>query len=359
MQKKLHFLLAGCSFFLILVRVKKKIVFVGQQSKRELPMQPLSLDLIHHAVSFLQGKIRKTPLEFSPDLSEKLKVPVFLKLEFLQKTGSFKLRGALFYLSTLSEQEKKRGVAACSAGNHGLGIAYAAREMGIACTIFVPDSVEQLKYEKLIQLGARVRRSPFDGYDDTLEWSVEEAAKEQLTLISGFNDERIMAGNGGSLAYEILEDLPDVRNVITPIGGGGLAAGLAFYLKEKRQQINVVGCQHKELASFQLSLEKRRVAEKLAPIKTVAGGIALGVGTKSFEILKDRVRDVALLSEEEIVDGFCWVLEHHQYLIEPTSSVVVSACLFDRLPRLSGPTVLVLTGRNVSFKTIHELIKRD
>src|ERR1700722_4548084 len=138
-------------------------------------MYLLDLGLIEKASSFLEGKVRKTPMEFSPGLSQLLKVPVYLKLEFLQITGSFKIRGALFYLSTLSEKEKQRGVAACSAGNHGLGIAFAAKQMGVACTIFVPKNVDRAKYEKMLKLGAHVVRSEFTGYDDTLEWALEES----------------------------------------------------------------------------------------------------------------------------------------------------------------------------------------
>src|SRR5215469_4348427 len=119
--------------------------------------------LIEQATKFLKGKIRHTPMEFSPELSKLLGVPVYLKLESLQITGSFKIRGAFFYLSTLNDQERKQGVATCSAGNHGLGIAYAAKELGIPCTVFVPKSVDQAKYDKLIKLGALVKRSEFVG----------------------------------------------------------------------------------------------------------------------------------------------------------------------------------------------------
>src|SRR5579872_6564001 len=133
--------------------------------------------LIEQATSYLKGKIRETPVELSPQLSSLVGHPVYLKLECLQITGSFKLRGAYFYLSTLSAAEKKRGVAACSAGNHGLGVAYAAKELHIPCTIFVHKSVDRAKYEKIVQLGAQVHKSNSIGYDDTLQWATQEAVR--------------------------------------------------------------------------------------------------------------------------------------------------------------------------------------
>lgn len=158
--------------------------------------------LIEQATKFLKGKIRRTPIEFSSELSKLLGYPTYLKLESLQITGSFKIRGAFFYLSTLSEDEKRLGVATCSAGNHGLGIAYAAKELAVPCTVFVPKSVDQAKHDKLIKLGAKVKKSEFIGYDDTLEWATKEAAHLQLPMISAFDDKKIMAGNGGTLALK-------------------------------------------------------------------------------------------------------------------------------------------------------------
>src|SRR3990167_4174373 len=172
--------------------------------------------LIEQATEFLKGKIRNTPVEFSPELSKLLGQPVYLKLECLQTTGSFKLRGAFFYLSTLNAEEKKLGVATCSAGNHGLGVAYAAKELQIPCTVFVPKSVDQAKYDKLLKLGAKVKKSEFIGYDDTLAWAEQEALKLQIPMISAFNDEKIMAGNGGTLAVEVLSQVPEATHFVLP-----------------------------------------------------------------------------------------------------------------------------------------------
>ena len=312
---------------------------------------------IEQAAAFLKGKVRRTPMEYSQTLSELLKVPVYLKLECLQLTGSFKIRGALYYLSTLTEAERKRGVAACSAGNHGMGVAYAAQQLGIPCTIFVPKSVDQTKFEKIAKLGANVVKSQFPGYDDTLEWAQREAAKQGLHFITAFDDERIMAGNGGSIAVEVLEDLPEAENFILPVGGGGISAGFAYYAKAKKPKCRMIGCQHIDSPALKLSLESGVAVTKLPAVETLAGGIEGGIGEKPFAILKSRINDVALLSEEEIVEGVRWVLKNHQYLIEPTAAVVIAACLFNQVENLKGPTVVILTGRNVNYDTIKKILR--
>ena len=322
-------------------------------------MHSLNLPLIEQAASFLKGKIRRTPVEYSPQLSEVLKVPVYLKLEFLQLTGSFKLRGGLFYLSTLTAEEKRNGVAACSAGNHGLGVAYAAQQLGVECTIFVPKNVEQVKYDKIAKTGAIVKKSEFNGYDDTCEWAEQEAASRRLHMISAFDDERIMASNGGSLAMEVLEDLPDAKNFIVPVGGGGLCAGIAYYAKAKNKNARIIGSQHIGSPALKLSLERGEAVTRVPGVETVAAAIEGGLGVKCFEVLKTRVSDVALQTEEEIIHGFNWLLKNHQYLIEPSSAVAIASCLSHKIHNLSGPTVVILSGRNISFQTLQRLIAAE
>ncbi len=319
-------------------------------------MWSLTLPLIEQAASFLKGKIRETPVEISSVLSEMLGVPVYLKLEFLQIMGSFKARGGLFYLSTLNPEEKRRGIGACTAGNHGLGLANAAKELGVDCTIFVPKNVEPIKADKIEKLGAKVRKSNFNGYDDTFEWALQEAAKSGLHLVSAFDDERIMASNGGSLAVEMLAQVPDAQNFIVPVGGGGLCGGIAYYIKAKNPGARIIACQHKDSPGLKISLETGKTATKLPAIETVAGAIEGGLGEKCFEILKSRVADVTLHSEEEIIEGFKWLLKNHQYLIEPSSAVAIASCLSKQIRNLKGPTVVVLSGRNVSLPTIEKLI---
>lgn len=316
----------------------------------------LSIDLIEKAYLNIKNKILKTPLEYSDQLSALLQVPVLLKLESQQLTGSFKIRGAYFYLSTLSECEKSKGIAACSAGNHGLGVAYAAKQMGLNCTIYVPKYADEIKCTKILNLGSQVIRSQYEGYDETLDWTKEETAKTGHHLISAFDDERIMAGNGGTLALEILEALPNVKNVIFPVGGGGLAAGMAFYLKTKIPDICLIGCQHSQSPALKISLEKGIAITHLPSITTVASGIEGGIGATCFDVVKNRIDKVALLEEKEIYQALCWTLEHHQMLIEPSAAVTIAAAIASKLPKLAGQTVILLSGRNVSYKTIKKII---
>ncbi len=311
--------------------------------------------LIEQATEYLKGKIRKTPVELSPELSELIGQRVYLKLECLQITGSFKPRGAFFYLSTLNAAERKWGVATCSAGNHGIGLAYAAKELQIPCTVFVPRSIDLAKYDKLLKLGAKVIKSTFIGYDDTLEWATTEAGKLHLPMVSPFNDEKMMAGNGGTLAVEVLSQVPDATHFVLPIGGGGLSAGFSWYVKTKNPHAQMMICQLADSAALKLSLEQGKAMTYMPPIDTLAGGLEGGLGDKCFEILKTRVDEMALIKEEELKSALCWLLEHHQYLIEPSAAVALAGCLFGHL-RPKGPTVIVLTGRNVSYSTLRKLI---
>ncbi len=309
--------------------------------------------LIKQATKVLEGKIRKTPVEYSAKLSKLLGQPVYLKLECLQVTGSFKVRGGFFYLSMFDAKERKRGVATCSAGNHGLGVAYAGKQLEIPCTVFVPKSVDQAKYDKLIALGAQVVKSEFNGYDDTLMWATEEAKKLNIPLVSAFNDEKIMAANGGTLAVEVLSQVPDAAHFVLPMGGGGLSAGFSWHVKEKNPHAKTTICQLEECPALQQSLQQNKPMTYMPPIETLAGGLEGGLGEKCFNILKTRVDEIAHIKENELKEAFRWLLKNHQYLIEPSAAVALASCLYGHV-RPKGPTVIILSGRNVSFATIQQ-----
>jgi threonine dehydratase len=318
----------------------------------------LTLDLVDKASAFLKGKIRKTPLEFSPPLSKLLGADIYLKLDFFQITGSFKVRGALFRLSQLSEEEKQRGVATCSAGNHGKAIAYAAKLLGIKSFIYVPKNVDDSKYQGMLDLGATVIRSDSVGFAKTEEQALKESQEKNLTFVSAFDDYAVMAGNGGTLAQEILEDLPQAETFILPVGGGGLSGGFSFYMKEKKPNSLIIGCQHKDSAGLKLSFEQGLAVTDLPGIETVAGGIEGGIGELCFEILKSRIDDVVVASEEEIRHGFIWALQNLQYLIEPSADVTLACCLNGSLSAIKSPGVVVLSGRNVSLSTIKMILQQ-
>ena len=317
---------------------------------------PLSLSLIERARAFLAGRVLRTPLEESPALEKILGVPVRLKLESAQRTGSFKIRGALFRLSLLSEEEKRAGIATCSAGNHGKAVAYAARSLGLVPTIVVPSSVDESKYRAMVGLGAEVVRSEFPGYDETEEWALQETARSGRAWISAFDDDAIMAGNGGTVAMEILDDFPQARAFVLPVGGGGMAAGLTFVVKERLPGSVIVGCNHELSPALALSLERGEAVTRLPAADTSAGGIEGGIGRKTFAVLRSRIDRVALVSEEEIFDGVRWMLEEHQYAIEPSAAAAVAACLTGKAGAFPGPAAVVISGRNVSLPTLRRIL---
>jgi threonine dehydratase len=314
------------------------------------------IDLIKEASAYLEGRVRRTPCEFSAGLSELLGAPVWLKLESMQLTGSFKIRGAMFALSKVKED-----IVTCSAGNHGKGVAYAAREAGIKATICVPRSVDRSKYVAMVQMGADVRVSEFDGYDETQDWALDMAAKQGRYFLSAFDDDDVMAANGGTIAVEVLEDVPAARVFIVPVGGGGLAAGFGVWTKhfllESTPDVTLIGCQHILSPSLRMSLDAGHAITRLpAAVETIAAGVEGGIGARTFPVLAPLIDRVALVSEQEIVDGLRWMIAKHQYLIEPTAAVTIAACISGKIERLTEPAVVVVSGRNVSESTVKKIL---
>ncbi|GIV60609.1 pyridoxal-phosphate dependent enzyme [Rhodocaloribacter litoris] len=316
----------------------------------------LDLGLIDEAVAFLDGQVRRTPVEPAPLLSARLGVPVYLKLECLQLTGSFKVRGALFALSKLSEADRRHGVATCSAGNHGIGLAHAAHRLGIPATIYVPAGVDEAKLRAIEALGARVVRSAFSGYDATEAWARQEAARAGLPFLSAYDDPHVMAGNGGTVAAEVLADVPEARTFLLPVGGGGLAGGFGFYVKERLPDARLVACQLAASPALLRSLERGAAVTEMPPVETVAGGLEGGLGVLPFAVLRDRVDHVALVPEQDLREGVRWMLDHHRYLVEPSAAVTVAACLAGDVPPPAGPVVVLLSGRNVSLATLRNIL---
>lgn len=319
-------------------------------------MVPLTASLVQEARRALEGRVRRTPVERSPRLTEIAGVPVSLKLENLQLTGSFKIRGAFFKLLRLSPADRERGVVTCSAGNHGKAVAHVAKELAVRATIFVPRSVDESKYRGMLALGADVVRSDFDGFDETEQLAREEAARAGRLYVSAYDDAEILAANGGSLAAEVLEDAPDARTFLLPVGGGGLAGGFAFLAKASLPGARIVACQLAASAALPLSLERGEAVTRLPPVPTTAGGLEGGIGRTGFEVLRTRVDTIALLTEEEVFEGVRFMLDAHQYLVEPSSAVTVSALLAGKAGPLESPAVAVISGRNVALPTVRRIL---
>jgi threonine dehydratase len=322
----------------------------------------LSEELVRDAMAFLEGRIRRTPVELSPSLSAVVGAPVWLKLEFLQISGSFKLRGVLFRMARLDDAERNKGFVTSSAGNHGKAVAFAAKQLGLHATVCVPNTVDASKYRGMVELGADVRVAPFPGYDETEDWAVAEAARQGRPFLSPYDDDAIIAAGGGSLAAEVLQDVPEARTFLIPTGGAGLAAGFAFHAVRQHGDSRIICCQHEQSPGLQRSLEAGHAVKNLPVATTSAGAIEGGVAERPFEILRDSVGlahvAVAHVTETEIEEALRWMVETHQYLIEPASAAAVAAALGSARAMIQSPAVLVLTGRNVATSVVSRILRR-
>ena len=318
----------------------------------------VSIDMIREAAAFLEGRIRRTPVEFSPALSERLGVEVWLKLENLQVTGSFKVRGALFAMHGYHERGIGR-VATCSAGNHGRGMAHAAKELGMEAVIYVPSSVDPVKLAGMQRDGATVVRSRYPGYDETEKWAKEEAAKAGIPFLSAFDDAQVMAANGGTVAMEVREQVPGANTFLMPVGGGGHAAGFAYWMKEMQPASRIVACQHRDSAALQKSLEAGRAITEMPAIDTLAGGLEGGLGVNTFEILKSRVDEVRTVDEASLRRALRWMVDEHQLIMEGSCAVAVAAALDPSFEKSDGPVVIFVSGRNISRKALADVLAED
>jgi len=224
--------------------------------------------------------------------------------------------------------------------------------MGVPLTVFVPASVDPAKLAGMRSLGAEVKVSAHRGFDQTEAWARDEARKLGLPLASAYEDGAVMAGNGGSLGVEVLEDLPQARCFVIPVSGGGMGAGLATVVKRRHPNARIIACQHEGSPSLARSLERGEAVTRMEEIDTLAGGLEGGIGVQNFEILGPLVDQVVLVSEEEIFRGVRWMLDAHQHLIEPSAAATVAACLSGRLDTLGKATVVVLSGRNVGLDNL-------
>lgn len=318
-------------------------------------MSLLTLEEILEADEFIRPFIRKTPLEVSPKLAGKSNSVCYLKLENLQCTGSFKLRGALFALSRLLDKAE-RSVITSSAGNHGWALAWAGKKFGFRVRIVVPSSADEAKCSGMRALGAEVITNPTPGYDEAEKAARDMARSQGIPFISPYDDAPVMAGNGGTVAAEILSQLPDIDNILFPVGGGGLGAGITSYLRRTRPEVKLIACQHLESPALELSLQRGKAVTELPPVETIAGGIEGGIGVNTFAILKDNIDQVVLVTEDELKASIIWLIRHHQYLVEAAGAATLAACLYhpDLVP--PGNSVLVLSGRNIDIKTLASLL---
>lgn len=314
----------------------------------------ISMELLRDARCVLSPVINLTPMipakGFVPDCR------FYLKADCLQKTGAFKLRGAYYKLSTLTDEEKARGVIACSAGNHAQGVAFAAHDMGIPATICIPAGAPLSKIEATRSYGANVVLVP-GVYDDAHAEAVRLRDEQGLTFIHPFDDERVMAGQG-TIGLEIAEQLPDVDVVLVPIGGGGLIAGVASALRQLKPACRIIGVQAAGAASMADSLRAGHILT-LPEVHTVADGIQVKTpGEKTFAICCEAVDEVVTVGEAEIASAILTVLERQKLMVEGAGAVGVAAAMYGEL-NLRGKTVCaLLSGGNLDVTMLERIITR-
>ena len=304
------------------------------------------------------GKVaQSTPMETSRYLSKVLGSEVFLKCENLQRTGSYKLRGAYNRLSQLSADERAKGVIAASAGNHAQGVALAARELGIKATIFMPLGVALPKLEATREYGAEVVLTG-NIFNESLKAAKEFAAETGGIFIAPFDHQDVIIGQG-TLGLEILEEVPDVDTIIVPIGGGGLISGVASAMKQKAatlgRTIRIIGVQAENAAAYPPSLEaKEPVTVDVHP--TICDGIAVArPGTLNFEIIKDTVDEVVTVSDDDTARALVMLLERAKLVVEPAGAVGVAAIMAKKIKK-TGKTVAILSGGNIDPLLLQRIV---
>jgi threonine dehydratase len=298
-------------------------------------MAPTIAD-IEAARERLAGVARETPLYPTETFSRLSRRPVLLKAENLQRTGSFKIRGAYNTISTLGEREREAGVVAASAGNHGQAVAWAAREAGIAATIFMPQDAPMAKVEATKSYGGETVLVG-EGFDEAVAAARAHVDATGATLVHAFEDARVIAGQG-TIGLELAEQAPDAETVVIPIGGGGLAAGISLALKERRPDVRIVGvlCQ---------------------PGYTIADGIAVKYkGELAFEILDRTLDDTVTVSDDEISEALVLCVERTKLLVEGAGAVGLAALLAGRVPG-SGSVAVVLSGGNIDATTLISVLR--
>lgn len=312
-------------------------------------MAAIPLDALHAARQRIQGLVRQTPLDLSPSLSRRLGVPVWLKLESQQITGSFKLRGATNALAQLSDEEKWRGVVTASTGNHGRALAHAASQLGVKAVVCLSDLVPANKVEAIRSLGAEVR---IVGHSqDDAQAEAERIARDQGAIfLPPFDHPAIIAGQG-TLGLEILDQCPDVRDVLVPLSGGGLFAGIGLALKGIDPDIRLHGVSMRRGAAMYASLQAGHPVE-VEELPTLADSLGGGIGLDNrhtFALTRELCDRVHLLDEPLIAAGIRHAYREERQVLEGAAAVGIAA-LLEGLVEPRGPTVVVVSGRNVDIE---------
>ena len=314
----------------------------------------ITLDKIYHAAFVLKEVARRTDLIYAPNLLSDAEL--YLKTENLQVTGSFKLRGAYYKISQLSDEQKKAGIIACSAGNHAQGVALAATRQGAKSVVYMPDSAPISKVEATKRLGAEVVLVA-GTYDDAYAAAVKAQEETGATFIHPFDDDEVIAGQG-TIGLEILEQMRDVDAVIVPIGGGGLISGVAYAIKQLQPSVKVYGVQASNAPSM---FESHRQGHQITldTVHTFADGIAVKhPGDTTFSLVEQYVDDIATVSEDEIATAILAMIEKQKLIAEGAGAVSVAAAMFHKLPIQGKKVVCLVSGGNIDVNILSRVITR-
>ena len=314
----------------------------------------LTLDKIYHAAFVLKKVARKTDLIRATKLSKQCEL--YLKTENLQETGSFKLRGAYYKISQLTEEEKSRGIIACSAGNHAQGVAMAATQSGIQSLICMPDGAPISKVEATKQLGAEVRLVK-GAYDDAYATALQLQEDTGATFIHPFDDDEVIAGQG-TIGLEILDELENPDAVVVPIGGGGLISGVAYAIKHLNPNVKIYGVQAAGAASMVKS-QQEGTPITLDQAETFADGIAVKhPGDITYQLVEQYVDEIVSVSEDEIAAAILALIEKQKVIAEGAGAVSVAAVLFHKLPVEGKKVVCIVSGGNIDVNILSRVITR-
>jgi threonine dehydratase len=315
------------------------------------------VDEVLEAEPRIRSYVRETPLETTPFLADSARAPVHLKLECLQVSGSFKYRGAVNKLLSLTDEERQRGIVTASSGNHANAIAHALNLLGGRGTIFLPETVSKAKVDGLAPYDVELRFVGADSVAGEREAS-RLAEQEGRVYVSPYNDPKIVGGQG-TIAIELERqlDLSGLSAVFVPVGGGGLIGGIASYLKSRRPEIRIIGCQPERSCVMYESVRKGKVLD-LPSEPTLADGTAGGVDpeTITFAVCRDLVDEFVLATEDEIMEAMRWMIDKHSMLIEGAAALSIAAFRKREKDYQDGDVVLVLSGRRVSRETLERVI---
>lgn len=315
----------------------------------------IELSKIYAAKEKVYDVAIKTPFNYSRFLSND-KYSIYLKCENLQTIGAYKIRGAYNKLANLSDEQKKLGVVAASAGNHAQGVAFSASKFGIKAYIVMPESTPVNKVSSTANLGAEVILKG-DNFDEAYAYAKELEKTKNLTFIHPFADPFVMAGQG-TIFLELIEELNNISYIIVPIGGGGLISGIVSAAKQINPNIKVIGVQSKGASAMLNSFNEGKIINS-SKVKTIADGIAVrDVNEDCFNIIKQNVDDIVMVSDEEIANAVLFLLEQHKQVVEGAGAASVAAIMHGKIPNLSGNVVCILSGGNIDVTMLNNIIEK-